>query len=55
VRERVANKQLEIQFISSKDQVADSFKKALSTQLMENFQNNLNLVKLRLRRAVRKS
>jgi hypothetical protein len=29
----------------SKDQVADGFTKALSTQPMENFQNNLNLVK----------
>jgi hypothetical protein len=45
VRERVANKQLEIRFIASKDQVADGFTKALSTQPMENFQNNLNLVK----------
>jgi hypothetical protein len=45
VRERVANKQLEIWFIASKDQVDDGFTKALPTQLMENFQNNLNLVK----------
>jgi hypothetical protein len=45
VRERVANKQLEIHFIASKDHVADGFMKALSIQLMENFQNNLNLVK----------
>jgi hypothetical protein len=46
VRERVANKQLEIRPIASKDQVADGFTKVLSTQLMQNFQNNLNLVKL---------
>jgi hypothetical protein len=37
VGERVANKQLEIQFIASKDHVGDGFMKALSTQLMENF------------------
>jgi EAL domain-containing protein (putative c-di-GMP-specific phosphodiesterase class I) len=37
VRERVANKQLEIRFISFKDQVADGFTKALPTRQMENF------------------
>jgi hypothetical protein len=37
VRERVANKQLEIRPIASKDQVADGFTKVLSTQLMQNF------------------
>jgi hypothetical protein len=46
VRERVANKQLEIRPIASKDQVVDDFTKVLSTQPMQNFQNNLNLVKL---------
>jgi hypothetical protein len=46
IRERVANKQLEIRPIASKDQVANGFTKVLSTQLMQNFQNNLNSVKL---------
>jgi histone deacetylase 1/2 len=45
VREIVANKQLEIRFISSKDQVADGFTKALPTRLFEDFKNNLNLKK----------
>jgi hypothetical protein len=43
VRERVASKQLEIRFIPSKDQVADGFTKALSTQQFEEFKYNLNL------------
>jgi hypothetical protein len=30
--------------VSSKDQVADRFTKALSVRLLENFKNNLNLV-----------
>jgi hypothetical protein len=46
VREMVASKQLEIRTITSKDQIADGFMKTLSTQLMQNFQNNLNLIKL---------
>jgi hypothetical protein len=46
VREMVASKQLEIRTIASKDQIAGGFTKTLSTQLMQNFQNNLNLVKL---------
>jgi hypothetical protein len=45
VRERVAKKQLEIRFSTSKDQVADGFTKALPMRQMENFQDNLNLVK----------
>jgi hypothetical protein len=44
VRERVFRKLLNIDFISSKDQVADEFIKALSVRLLENFKNNLNLV-----------
>ena len=43
VRERVANKQLEIRFIFSKDQVADGFTKALPTRQLELFKYNLNL------------
>ena len=46
VRERVANKQLEIRFIHSRDQVADGFTKALPTQNFEEFKRNLNLTKL---------
>ena len=46
VRERIANKQLEIRFIHSRDQVADGFTKALPTQNFEEFKRNLNLTKL---------
>ena len=46
VRERVAKKLLDIQFISTNDQVADGFTKALSWSKLEEFKNNLNLVKL---------
>jgi hypothetical protein len=37
VRERVARKQLEICFISTNDQIADGFTKALSLQKFTNF------------------
>jgi hypothetical protein len=43
VRERVFRKLLNIDFVSSKDQVVDGFIKALSVRLLENFKNNLNL------------
>ena len=46
VRERVANKKLDIRFIHSKDQVADGFTKALPTRSFEEFKRNLNLAKL---------
>ena len=46
VRERVLKKQLEIGYISSSDQVADGFTKALSVRLLENFKSNLNLTRL---------
>ena len=46
VRERVKHKLLEIDFVSSKDQVADGFTKALPVRLIENFKVNLNLSKL---------
>jgi hypothetical protein len=45
VREKVARKLLEITFISSKDQIADGFTKALGTRLFGQFRDNLNLVK----------
>ena len=44
VRERVANKLLDIRFISSKDQVADGFTKALPVKSLETFRSNLNLL-----------
>jgi hypothetical protein len=43
IRERVFRKLLHIDFVSSKDQVADGFTKALFVWLLENFKNNLNL------------
>jgi histone deacetylase 1/2 len=46
VRERVMNKQLEICFISSKDQVADGFTKQLPVRNFIEFRYNLNLTKL---------
>jgi hypothetical protein len=44
VRERVAQKLLDIRFIASGDQVADGFTKALPRIKLRNFRNNLNLV-----------
>ena len=43
VRERVANKQLEIRFIPSKNQLAYGFTKALPLKGFEEFKRNLNL------------
>lgn len=43
VRERVASKQLDIKFISSKDQIADGFTKALPIKNLHEFRRNLNL------------
>ena len=45
VRERVAQKMLDIRFISYKDQVADRFTKALPIRELEAFKHNLNLYK----------
>jgi hypothetical protein len=53
VRERVVRKQLDIQFISSKDQLTDGFTKPLSAEKLSNFQYNLNLSQLRLTGDVR--
>jgi histone deacetylase 1/2 len=44
VRERVAQKLLDIGFISTGDQLADGFKKPMSTTKMKVFRFNLNLV-----------
>lgn len=46
VRERVKNKLLDIEFVSSGDQVADGFTKPLPITQLEKFQYNLNLDKL---------
>jgi histone deacetylase 1/2 len=46
VRQRVANKQLDIRFISSKDQVADGFTKALLVKNLVAFKRNLNLTQV---------
>ena len=46
VRERVAKKQLQIQFVHSRDQIADGFTKPLPTRSFEDFKHNLNLMKL---------
>jgi histone deacetylase 1/2 len=43
VWERVANKETEIKFISSKDQLADGFTKALPVKTFNEFKRNLNL------------
>jgi hypothetical protein len=43
VRERVASKQLIIRFISTGDQIADGFTKAISAQKLKKLQYNLNL------------
>jgi hypothetical protein len=45
VRERVAKNRLAIRFISSKDQVADGFTKALPVKKLDEFKRNLNLSK----------
>jgi hypothetical protein len=43
VRERVSQNELAIIFISSKDQVADGFTKALPVKQLNEFKRNLNL------------
>lgn len=48
VRERVARKLLEIAYISTKDQVADGFTKAIPVRQMEMFKNNLNLERVKI-------
>lgn len=45
VRERVTTKQLQIRLISTHDQLADGFTKALPVYKFEEFRCNLNLVK----------
>ena len=58
VRERVSNKLLQIRLISTNEQLADGFTKALSVGKLEDFKCNLNLKKkreFRLREGVRSS
>jgi hypothetical protein len=43
IYERVANKLLDIRFISSKDQVIDGFTKTLPVKILDEIKNNLNL------------
>jgi hypothetical protein len=43
VRERVAHNRLAIRFISTKDQIADGFTKALPVKSLDEFKRNLNL------------
>ena len=43
VRERVADKLLDIRFISSKDQPTDGFTKALPVKSLDRFKSNLNI------------
>jgi histone deacetylase 1/2 len=44
VRERVARKLLDIEYVSTKDQVADGFTKPLPVRQLEAFKHNLNLI-----------
>jgi hypothetical protein len=43
VRERVAARKLAIKYVSSKDQVADVFTKALPVRNLHEFRRNLNI------------
>jgi hypothetical protein len=44
VHERVANKLLDVRFVSTGDQDADDFTKALSLKKLKYFRHNLNLL-----------
>jgi hypothetical protein len=46
VHDRVSKKLLDIWFISTKDQMADGFTKALSQGRLQEFEHNLNLNKI---------
>jgi hypothetical protein len=46
VRERVSRKLLEVDFVSTRDQVTDGFTKPLAARQLENFKYNLNLRKV---------
>lgn len=44
VRERVAQKLLDVRFVSSNDQLADGFTKPIAAAKIKRFRDNLNLV-----------
>jgi hypothetical protein len=46
IRDRVLKKLLDVRFISTRDQLADGFTKAISQGRLLEFQHNLNLIKL---------
>ena len=46
VRERVARRLLDIEHVSTRDQVADGFTKPLTARQLELFKGNLNLEKI---------
>jgi hypothetical protein len=46
VGDHVSQKLLQVRFISTNDQVADGFTKAISQKQLHKFQRNLNLIKL---------
>jgi hypothetical protein len=46
VRERVAKRLLDIEYVSTRDQVADGFTKPLTVRQLEIFKGNLNLEKI---------
>jgi hypothetical protein len=46
VRERVAQGLLQMRFISTRDQIADGFTKAIPVRQLEDFRHNLNLDKV---------
>jgi hypothetical protein len=49
VRDQVMQRKLDVQFISTHDQLTDGFTKQLPQQRFSDFCNNLNLDKLRLK------
>jgi hypothetical protein len=53
VREQVDRKQLNIQFISTNDQLADDFTKTLCVEKLKRYQHELNLGRLQLKESVR--
>ena len=53
VRERVAQKLLDVQFVPTEDQVADGFTKPLQVRQLQAFKRNLNLDMLRLKEDVK--
>jgi hypothetical protein len=46
IRDRITKKLLDVRFISTDNQVADGFTKAVPQRKLFEFQHNLNLIKL---------